>query len=103
MASDLHGFTDSEVITKFALMFALHCLYRFKVIDTEILRAVLVVLGDAGVLPLLSVNGLAMFVPSGVERAGCLADVDWLVGAGAGVFVYSFFLDQGCVSLIFAA
>ena len=76
MATNFHGFTDSKVVAKAAFLFVLHCHYRFKVVFGEIVRAVLVVLGDSRVIPFLFLNSPFVFVPARVEGSSCLANVN---------------------------
>ena len=65
---------------------------RLKVIFIELVWTVFVVLRDAGMVPVLVLDGACVFVPSELECSVGLAYVGGGVGACACVFVYSFFL-----------
>ena len=78
-------------------------MYDCGIVLVEIVGAVLIVLRDSGVVPLLIVYCSLMFFPPNFARAMRLADVYCFVGACACVFVDSLFFLLRCVCFVLAA
>ena len=64
MVADFQGFPYPHVVAKLSLIFSLHVMDGSKVVCVEAVLAVLVVLCDAGVLPLFLCYCVSMFFPS---------------------------------------
>ena len=74
----------------------------FEIVFAEIVCAVLIMLGDARVMPLFFAYCSFMLFPADFARAVGLANVDGFFRACASVFVYSFLFFFRCMCFIFA-
>ena len=75
--------------------FVLHCVDDLEIVLVEWFSALLVVLRDTRVVPLLFIDCTFMFFPTCFARPMCLSYVYGFVGASAGVFVNAFFFSLG--------
>ena len=75
----------------------------FEIVLVECVWAVLVMLCDSGVMPLLIVDGPFVFLPSGFTGAVRLANVNGFVGALTRVTIHALLLFFGWMRLITAA
>ena len=74
---------------------------HLEVFLAEGLLALLVVLRDTRVVPLVFVDRSLVLFPTCFTGSVCLSNVDGFIGACAGVFVNAFFLFLRCVGFIF--
>ena len=101
MASNFEGLAHAQIVCKTALFFVLHCVDDLEIVLVEWFSALLVVLRDTRVVPLLFIDCTFMFFPTCFARPMCLSYVYGFVGASAGVFVNAFFFLLRCVGFIF--
>ena len=76
MPSNFESFSYFQVVGQSSLFFVLHIMNYSEVIFVEAVVTVLIMLGDAGVVPLLVVDGSFMLFPADFACPVSLADVD---------------------------
>ena len=90
VAFDLKCFSDSKVVCQFLFLFALHVNNRFEIFTFELFLAVLIMLGNTRVLPLLLSNGSAVLFPSLLVRSCSLAYIDGFIITWTFVSIHTF-------------
>ena len=93
MASNLQGLPNFEVVGEPFFIFALHGGDDCGVGFVKLLLALLVVLADAGMCPVLSLDGLVVLIPTEVTCSGRLANIDRFGRARASVAIDTLFFS----------